>query len=52
MTQYLRTTTVWAFAAGLTLGSLSIAAADAIGSAGAEQIPSCESVISHVSVAP
>jgi hypothetical protein len=34
----------WAFAVGLTLGSLAIAAAATFGSAEAQQLPACESI--------
>ena len=35
----------WGFAAGLTVGSLAIAIAAAFGSAEAQQLPACESVV-------
>ena len=41
---YLRTATVIAFAAGLALGSLLIAAAATFTGAGAEQLPPCETI--------
>lgn len=52
MTQYLRTTTVWAFAAGIMVGSLSIATAAMFATAGAAQLPACETIKVEYAVAP
>ena len=41
----MRPQSLWAFAAGLTIGSLTIAAAAAFGSAEAQQIPACDSPV-------
>ena len=41
----MRPQALWAFAAGLTIGSLAIAAAATFGSAEAQQLPACESVV-------
>jgi hypothetical protein len=39
---------VWGFAAGLMVGSLLVAAAASFGSAGAQEIPACETVYASV----
>lgn len=53
MRHYLRPSTVWAFASGLTLGSLAIAAAATFATAADEQLPACATVrIVSAEVAP
>lgn len=44
MSAYLRPPAVIAFAAGVTLGSLTIAAAATFGAGAAQELPSCQSV--------
>ena len=50
MRSYLRPATVWAFAAGLTIGSLGIAAAATFGTAGADYLPACQTPAVHYAV--
>jgi len=44
MKHYLRPSTIWSFAAGLTIGSLGIAAAATFGTSAADQLPACASL--------
>ena len=50
MRPYIRPATVWAFAAGLTIGSLGIAAAATFGTAGATHLPDCQTPAVHYAV--
>lgn len=47
----MRPATVWAFAAGLTIGSLGIAAAATFSTGAAEHLPACQTpaIVSYVS---
>ena len=49
----IRTSTVWGFAAGLSVGSLLIAAAATFGTAHSEELPACQTpAIHYVGTAP
>jgi hypothetical protein len=47
----MRPSTMWGFAVGLMVGSLSIATAAMFSTAGAEQLPACETVKVEYAVA-